>query len=237
MTTTRRKRRARGRHPRLRPLRWLLAAALIFVLFSLALVVPLRWLDPPTSAFMLRDRLAGVAVEQAWVDYEDIGPSLPIAVVASEDQKFPLHHGFDLDAIRDAVAGGASRGASTISQQVAKNLYLWPGRSWLRKGLEAWLTLLIEATWPKRRILEVYLNIAQFGPGLYGAWAASLHYYDRPPDLISLREAARLAAVLPSPARMDPAGDSAYLAGRAAWIVGQVRGLGGPAYLAALEEP
>jgi monofunctional biosynthetic peptidoglycan transglycosylase len=233
MTTTKKKRRAR--RPGLRPLRWLLAVALVFGLASLALVVPLRWVDPPTSAFMLRDRSAGVAVEQAWVDYEDIGPALPIAVVASEDQKFPVHHGFDLKSIRAALADGADRGASTITQQVAKNLYLWPGRSWPRKGLEAWLTVLIEATWPKRRILEVYLNIAQFGPGLYGVWAACLHHYDRPPDLISLEEAARLAAVLPSPTRTDPNRESGYVNQRAAWIVGQVRGLGGPAYLAGIE--
>jgi len=219
------------------PARWLVAAVAALILLSLALVVPLRWIDPPVTAFMLRDRLAGTEVAQQWVDYRDIGPALPIAVVASEDQKFPIHRGFDLDSIRDAMADGADRGASTISQQVAKNLYLWPGRSWLRKGLEAWLTLLIEATWPKRRILEVYLNIAEFGPGLYGVWTATARYYGRPPDLVSLEEAARLAAVLPSPGRLDPTRDSAYLAERAAWIVEQVRGLGGPAYLANLDRP
>lgn len=236
MTTARNRRGARrGRGRGWRPLRWLLGAAASCLLISLALVLPLRWLDPASSAFMLRDRLAGVAVTQTWVDYEDIGPALPLAVVASEDQKFPVHRGFDLDSIREAAAQGGDRGASTITQQVAKNLYLWPGRSWLRKGLEAWLTVLIEATWPKRRILEVYLNIAQFGPGLYGVWAASLHYYDRPPDLVSLDEAARLAAVLPSPTRIDPTRDSAYVAERAAWILAQARGLGGPGYLAGLD--
>ena len=204
---------------------------LVTVIISLALVLPLRWVDPPTSAFMLRDRLAGVDVEQRWVDWRDMGMSLPVAVVTSEDQKFPVHHGFDLASMQDALAGGASRGASTISQQVAKNLYLWPGRNWIRKGIEAWLTVLIESTWSKRRILEVYLNIAQFGPGLYGAAAATERYYGRPPDRISLEEAARLATVLPSPARIDPRDDSAYVDRRVAWILEQVRGLGGPGYL------
>ena len=212
--------------------RWLVRLVLAGVGLSLLLVLPLRWLDPPTSAFMLRDRLGGVEVEQEWADWSALGSALPIAVVASEDQKFPHHRGFDLDQIREAVDGGAGRGASTISQQVAKNLYLWPGRSWVRKGIEAWLTVLIEATWSKRRILEVYLNIAEFGPGLYGAWAASERYYGRPPDLISMSEAARLVTVLPSPSRIDPTGGSPYVAERAGWIAAQVEQLGGPAYLA-----
>ncbi len=213
---------------------WLLRGCLAALILSVALVLPLRWLNPPTTAFMLRDRLQGAEVVYEWADWEALGAALPIAVVASEDQKFPQHRGFDLDSIQDAVAGGAGRGASTISQQVAKNLYLWPGRSWLRKGLEAWLTVLIEATWPKRRILEVYLNVAEFGPGLYGAWAASRHYYDRPPDLISLEEAARLATVLPSPSRIDPRGESPYVRERSSWILAQIDGLGGPDYLSSL---
>jgi monofunctional biosynthetic peptidoglycan transglycosylase len=215
--------------------RWLVRLVLAGVALSLLLVLPLRWLDPPTSAFMLRARLGGVTVDQEWADWAALGTALPIAVVASEDQTFPHHRGFDLAQIRAAVDNGAARGASTISQQVAKNLYLWPGRSWVRKGLEAWLTVLIEATWSKRRILEVYLNIAEFGPGLYGAWAASDRYYGRPPDLISLSEAARLVAVLPSPSRIDPTGGSPYVAERARWIVAQVDRLGGPAYLAELD--
>ncbi len=223
-----------ARPPKRRWRRWLLRGMLAALALSLLLVLPFRWLNPPTTSFMLRDRLAGTAIEHRWADWAELGPALPIAVVASEDQKFPHHHGFDLAQIRDAVDGGAGRGASTISQQVAKNLYLWPGRSWLRKGIEAWFTLLIETTWPKRRILEVYLNVAEFGPGLYGAWAATDRYFDRPPDLISLREAARLACVLPSPSRIDPTRDSAYVAERSSWILGQVRRLGGPAYLANL---
>ena len=213
----------------LRVLGW---TALLGLAVSLLLVVPLRWIDPPTSAFMLRDRLDGVAVTQEWVDWVRIGSALPIAVVASEDQKFPLHHGFDVESMQDALAGGAGRGASTISQQVAKNLYLWRGRSWIRKGIEAWLTLLIEATWPKRRILEVYLNIAEFGSGIYGVGAATKHYFGLVPDRTSLEQAARLAAVLPSPKRIDPTGGSEYVNKRAAWIVAQVQDLGGFGYLA-----
>jgi len=219
---------------RQRLIRGLVLAGLALFLLSVVLVVPLRWIDPPTSAFMLRDRHAGANVRHQWAEWEALGPALAIAVVASEDQKFPTHRGFDLDSIRDAYEGGASRGASTITQQVAKNLYLWPGRSWVRKGIEVWLTLLIETTWSKRRILEVYLNIAQFGPGLYGAWTATEVYYGRPPDLISLEEAARLAAVLPSPSRIDPTRPGGYATERANWIMTQIRTLGGPAYLADL---
>jgi monofunctional biosynthetic peptidoglycan transglycosylase len=217
---------------RVRVLRFLGGAALLGFAISLLLVVPLRWIDPPTSAFMLRDRLAGVAVNQEWVEWDRIGTALPIAVVASEDQKFPSHNGFDLESMQDALEGGAGRGASTITQQVAKNLYLWPGRSWVRKGIEAWLTLLIEVTWPKRRILEVYLNIAEFGAGIWGVGAATNHYFGLEPDRISLEQAARLATVLPSPKRIDPTGGSDYVSKRAAWIVNQVHGLGGYGYLA-----
>ena len=212
----------------------LIRVALAAFLVSIILVVPLRWIDPPTSAFMLRDRHAGAEVRHEWAGWDALGQALAIAVVASEDQKFPTHNGFDLDSIRDAYEGGASRGASTITQQVAKNLYLWPGRSWVRKGIEVWLTVLIEATWPKRRILEIYLNIAQFGPGLYGAWTATEEYYGRPPDLISLDEAARLAAVLPSPTRINPTHPGGYATERANWIMSQIRALGGPEYLADL---
>jgi monofunctional biosynthetic peptidoglycan transglycosylase len=222
---------------RVRVFRFLGWAALLGFAISLLLVVPLRWIDPPTSAFMLRDRLGGVAVNQEWVAWDRIGTALPIAVVASEDQKFPIHHGFDLESMQDALEGGAGRGASTITQQVAKNLYLWPGRSWVRKGIEAWLTLLIEVTWPKRRILEVYLNIAEFGAGIWGVGAATNHYFGLEPDRISLDQAARLATVLPSPKRIDPTGGSDYVSKRGAWIIAQVRGLGGYGYLAEIDRP
>jgi monofunctional biosynthetic peptidoglycan transglycosylase len=225
------------KHKRLRGriLRWLLIPALLVSAISILLILPLRWLDPPTTAFILRAEREGQQVEQEWAPWEELGRALPIAVVASEDQKFPVHDGFDLVSMREALAGGAGRGASTISQQVVKNLYLWPGRSWLRKGIEGWLTIILEAVLPKRRILEIYLNIAQFGPAIYGARAATQHYFGREPDRISPDEAARLATVLPSPTRIDPRHRSPYVDERAAWIMTQVRGLGGAAYLEGLD--
>jgi monofunctional biosynthetic peptidoglycan transglycosylase len=188
---------------------------------------------------MLRERLGlgnapTRAVEQRWVPLAEISPHLAVAVVAAEDQKFPVHRGFDFDAISRAAQERRERprGASTISQQLAKNLYLWPGRSLARKGLEAWLTLLLEAAWPKRRILEVYLNVAEFGPGIFGAEAASRRYFGKPARQLSPYESALLAAVLPSPKRMSAARPSEYVRGRASDIERAARGLGGPSYLA-----
>ena len=229
------------RRPRRRLLRaaaWLLFAAL---LGSVLPVLALRWLDPPTSAFMLarrweawREGPRGFELRWRWVDAEAISPELPIALVAAEDQKFPQHDGFDVEAIREALdeqEEGGGRGASTISQQVAKNLFLWRGRSWLRKGVEAWYTLLIEACWPKARILEVYANIAEFGDGVYGAEAAAQAYFHKPAARLSAQESALLAAVLPNPRVLRAAAPSPYVRRRQAWIARQVRQLGGPAYL------
>lgn len=158
-----------------------------------------------------------------------------IAVVASEDQKFPAHWGFDFaqigDALDDREHGRRIRGASTISQQVAKNLFLWPGQSWVRKGIEAYLTVLIEALWPKRRILEVYLNIAEFGHGIYGVEAASRTYFRKSAAQLNTYDAALLAAVLPNPARLKAAAPSFYVRSRQSAIVSQMQRLGGPSYL------
>jgi monofunctional glycosyltransferase len=190
-------------------------------------------LERRLDALLAREQ--GFALRQRWVDAERIAPALAIAVVAAEDQKFPLHRGFDFDSIESALERGERghrlRGASTISQQVAKNLFLWSGRSWLRKGLEAWFTVLIEAAWPKARILETYLNIAEFGDGVYGAEAASQAYFGKPAAALGEHEAALLAAVLPSPRRMHAGRPSPYVRERAAWIRRQARQLGGPAYL------
>ncbi|HSX63083.1 MAG TPA: monofunctional biosynthetic peptidoglycan transglycosylase, partial [Tahibacter sp.] len=164
-----------------------------------------------------------------------VSPALPIALVAAEDQKFPLHHGFDVEAIRDAIEdaedGERLRGASTISQQTAKNLFLWNGRSFVRKGLEAYFTVLIELCWPKQRIIEVYLNVAEFGDGIYGAAAASDVFFHKTPGALTPRESALLAAVLPNPRRLRVDKPSAYVQRRSAWIERQARQLGGPAYL------
>jgi monofunctional biosynthetic peptidoglycan transglycosylase len=156
---------------------------------------------------------------------------MKVAVIASEDQTFPSHHGFDLKSINNALeereSGKRVRGASTISQQVAKNLFLWPGKSWIRKGLEAWFTVLIETLWPKHRILEVHLNVAELGRGIYGVGAAAKIYFHKPASRLNANEAALLAAVLPNPIRLKAAAPSPYVRSRQAWILGQMRGLGG----------
>ena len=214
-------------------LRGSVAGLALALLLPIAAVVPLRWIHPPTTAFILSDETPGKL--RRWVPLEHISPHLQIAVIASEDQKFPTHGGFDVDQIADALeerlAGGRRRGASTITQQVAKNLYLWPGASFLRKSLEAYLTFWIEWSWPKRRILEVYLNVAEFGRGVFGAGAASERFFGKRADALTPHEAALLAAVLPSPKRMSAARPSAYVLGRADEIARSVAGLGGTAYL------
>lgn len=173
-----------------------------------------------------------------WVDWEDISRHLPIAVVAAEDQTFPTHRGFDLESIRSAIEEnerrGRPRGASTITQQVAKNLFLWSGQSYVRKAIEAVLTVLIELTWPKQRILEMYVNVAQFGPGVYGVGAASAAYFSKAASALEPRDAAILAAVLPNPVRLKAGAPSEYVLGRAEAIQEQVRLLGGAGYLDAL---
>ena len=193
---------------------------------SVAAVLPLRWLNPVTSAFMLRDDSGLVPVLYEWSDWADIGVAPTLAVVAAEDQKFAEHFGFDVQSIMDSIEefenGESLRGASTISQQVAKNLYLWPGRSFLRKGLEAYFTLLLELCLPKKRIVEIYLNIAEFGPGIYGTPAASRFFFDKGPRQMSYSEAALLAAVLPNPHRLRVDRPSPYVRQRQQWILEQM---------------
>jgi monofunctional biosynthetic peptidoglycan transglycosylase len=221
---------------------WLLLnLVVLMVLFGVVLVLPWRWIAPPTTAFIVRaqidaDQAGGARVYQRWLSWKEISPHLAIAVVAAEDQKFPSHHGFDFESISKAVQARFSRprGASTISQQVAKNLFLWRERSFFRKGLEAYLTLLIEGLWPKRRILEVYLNVAEFGPGIFGAGVASELLLGKRAGELTLEDAAQLAAVLPSPRRMSPAHPSDYVRKRAIEIEEEVRKLGGTGYLTAL---
>ena len=198
------------------------------VALSVGSVLALRFLPPITSAFILRERVTGdTDVTHTWESLAEISEHLGLAVVASEDQTFPDHHGFDFAQIQDALSEeDRRRGASTITQQVAKNLYLWPGGGLLRKGIEAYLTVLIEVFWPKRRILEVYLNVAEFGPGVFGAGAAARIYFGKEPLLLSRREAAMMATVLPSPKRMLLARPSAYVRRRAAEIERQMDALG-----------
>jgi monofunctional glycosyltransferase len=201
-------------------------------------VLSLRWINPPFTAFMAEAQIAAwtsrdsnYVFRNSWVDLDRISPNLPLAVVASEDQKFPEHWGFDVAAIEKAYAlnqhSHKVRGASTISQQVAKNLFLWSGRSYFRKGLEAYFTLLIESLWPKRRILEVYLNIAEFGYGTYGAEAAAQRFFHKPAARLTRGDSAVLAAVLPNPERLFAAAPSRYVQQRREWILGQMQALGG----------
>lgn len=227
-------------------LRWLLALPFLFALASLLQVAVLRFIDPPFSAFMLARQFeawgqgqAGFRVAYDWRDLDRISANLPVAMVAAEDQNFATHSGFDFKAIEKARVNNAKgrklRGASTVSQQVAKNLFLWQGGGWVRKGIEAWYTLLIELMWPKTRILEMYANIAEFGDGIYGAQAAARSYWRKDASRLSLAESARLAAVLPSPRRYSVARPGPYVQRRANWIQRQVRQIGGPAYLETLD--
>jgi monofunctional biosynthetic peptidoglycan transglycosylase len=209
-------------------------SGLALILLTIVLVLPWRWFAPPTSAFILRQRLLNdTTVHYRWTPWSRISSYLAIAVVASEDQKFPMHHGFDFESIAKVLEkeGGPRRGASTISQQVAKNLFLWPGKTYIRKGLEAYLTLLIETLWPKRRILEIYLNVAEFGPGIFGAGAAGQQLFGKPALNLSLWESSLLAAVLPNPKRMSAQNPSDYVRHRAWEIRSWVRKLGGANYL------
>ncbi len=199
------------------------------LVLSLLMVLPFRWMNPPTTAFMLRDDSGRKPVLHEWVAWNNVGEASPIAVVASEDQKFASHFGFDVKSIRESVEdfndGASLRGASTITQQVAKNMYLWPGKSLLRKGIEAYFAVLIEATWSKQRILEIYLNIAEFGPGIYGVGAASDNYFRKSPAALSDAEAALLAAVLPNPKRLLVDNPSPYVRERQSWIIRQMQRL------------
>jgi monofunctional biosynthetic peptidoglycan transglycosylase len=216
------------------------------VLLSVLSVLLLRYVNPWTSAFMVDARITSWfdddprpwRLQHVWRDYSQISSQLPLAVVASEDQRFPEHRGFDIRQIRKAMdeaqRGRRARGASTISQQVAKNLFLWNGRSWVRKGLEAWFTVLIETLWPKRRILEIYLNSAEFGRGIYGAEAAAQAFFHKNAARLTREEAARLAAVLPNPVRMRADRPSRYVQRRQREIAAQMAALGGTAYLAGL---
>lgn len=222
------------RTPRRR--RWgsrVLGTLLALMALPVLVVGLLRFVNPPVTAFMLGDR--GDEVRQHhWVPLDTIPRHVPLAMVAAEDQTFPMHRGFDVAAIRRALdhneRGGRMRGASTLSQQVARNLFLWRGRSWVRKALEVPLTLLIEGLWSKHRILEVYVNIAELGRGIYGVEAAAQAHWGVPAAQLSGRQAALLAATLPSPRRYSATQPGTYVASRADWIEQQMAQLG-PAWL------
>lgn len=212
-------------------------AVMVFMASSVVICGLLRWLPPPTTAFMLyrhyEDLVNGdgyQAINYHWVSAKKISPHAYKAVIASEDQRFFKHSGFDLQAIEssidDYMEGGKLRGASTISQQVAKNLFLTPSKSFLRKGVEVWFTFLIEVLWSKERILEVYLNIAEFGEHLFGIEAASRRYYGIPAKQLSQAQAAILAATLPNPIKLQASQPTRYLFKRQSWILRQMHNLG-----------
>ncbi len=199
----------------------------------------------PFSAVMIERQLGSwlqgdfsYVAHSDWVSMDEISPWMGLAVIAAEDQKFPDHWGFDVGAIEKALAHNERnesriRGASTLSQQTAKNLFLWDGRSWMRKGFEAGLTLGIETVWSKKRILTVYLNIAEFGGGVFGVEAAAQRYFHKPASRLSASEAALLAAVLPNPIRFKASAPSGYVRSRQAWILRQMRQLGGEGFMQA----
>ncbi|MDU2939376.1 MAG: monofunctional biosynthetic peptidoglycan transglycosylase [Enterobacteriaceae bacterium] len=220
-------------------IRTMLALALFWgggiALFS---IVPV-----PFSAVMAERQIGawltgdfGYLAHSDWVDMDDISPFMGLAVIAAEDQTFPQHWGFDVAAIEKALSHNQRhetriRGASTLSQQTAKNLFLWDGRSWLRKGLEAGLTVGIETVWSKKRILTVYLNVAEFGTGVFGVEAAAQRYFHKPASKLTMSEAALLAAVLPNPIRFKADAPSGYVRSRQAWILRQMRQLGGESFM------
>lgn len=201
-------------------------AVVALVITSILLVLPLRWFDPATSAVMLADDSGRIPVLFVWQDLAQMSDAAILAVVAAEDQRFADHIGIDFESISDSLAerdsNGRLRGASTISQQVTKNLFLWNGRSYLRKGIEAYLTLVVEMCLPKRRIIEIYLNIVELGPGVYGFGGGVPHFFGKSAAELTDPEAALLAAVLPNPARFDAARPSPYVRERQGWILTQM---------------
>ncbi|WP_417760781.1 monofunctional biosynthetic peptidoglycan transglycosylase [Shewanella sp.] len=212
--------------------RWFWRMVIACLLLSIVPVLTLRFVDPPTWSWRIARYIAPPApiaqVAQQWRPLSQISPNMQLAVIASEDQRFPEHFGFDVkqikNAIEDAQNGEGLRGASTISQQTAKNLFMWPSRSFVRKGFEAWFTLLLELCWDKQRILEVYLNVVEFGPGIYGVEAAAQHYFHKPAAKLNAYEAASLAALLPNPWTLRIG--SCYIQQRSGWIRQQMRQLG-----------
>jgi monofunctional biosynthetic peptidoglycan transglycosylase len=217
----------------------LLTVILGLVASSIGLTILFRFVAPPGSALMIERRLDSWRTGQKyssrfeWVDFNRIAPPMASAVIASEDQNFLHHHGFDWGAIQRAIDedenGRTFRGASTLTQQTAKNLFLWPGRTWIRKALEAYFTVLLETCWGKRRILETYLNIAEFGDGVYGVEAASQRYFHKSAARLSSEDAAVLAAVLPNPRRLRANAPSRYVRQRQQWILEQMRQVGASA--------
>ncbi len=214
---------------------FLLRFSLFSFLFSIVLVVVLSWLPIAWTPLMFFREMGNSIPEKTpvlhtWVSANEIPTSMSLAVVCTEDQRFLNHYGFDFEQIKvamdDAEDGGKNRGASTISQQTAKNVFLWPTSSWIRKGFEVWFTVLIETVWSKDRILEVYLNSIEFGPGIYGVEAASQHFFNKPAIQMTHAECARLAVVLPNPLKYDAGNPGKYINRRQNWALQQMNNYG-----------
>jgi monofunctional glycosyltransferase len=205
----------------------IIAGLLVFVIGPIVMVAIYRFAPPPVTFLMVQRTLEGRGFQRDWVPIRKISPHLVRAVIAAEDARFCEHHGFDVEAIQKAFAaneaGGKLRGGSTISQQTAKNVFLWPQRDWVRKGLETWFTALIEVGWGKRRIMEVYLNSIEWGPGVYGAEAAARKNFRIPASQLSPAQAARLAAILPKPLAWKAAKPGPYMKRRAGAITRNAR--------------
>ncbi len=218
----------------IRILRWLKRLFIFLFLFQLFYIIILKWIDPPITLTQLGSLFSGDGLKRDYVGWNDISYNMKLAVIASEDQIFPDHSGFDWKSIDKAMRynekkPGRVRGASTISQQVAKNVFLWQGRSWLRKGLEVYFTKMIEWIWGKRRILEMYLNVAEMGKGIFGAQAAAQTYFNKDAAKLSRREAATIAACLPNPKQFTVKPLSPFVAYKSVWIQRQMRALEGDA--------
>jgi len=213
---------------------------LTFFSFSLLQVLSLKWINPLTSSVMFQREFNLFSsnekpISYQWYDYDDISKEIVLAVIASEDQNFPAHFGFDFDqigkAFKEKNKRGRLRGASTITQQVAKNLFLWEGKSFIRKGFEAYYTILVEFFWSKRRIMEIYINIAEMGDNIFGVGMASKIYLKKKPAKLTEQECALIAAVLPNPKKFSVKNPSVYVKERLSWILEQMRLLGGVSYI------
>lgn len=216
--------------------RFIWKTAMWFLILSVGLTLVYRFVPVPVTPLMvirlveqMFDSEKKVRLSKDWVPMSEISKNAPQAVYASEDQKFLDHNGFDFEAMQKAWEGNKKgkriKGASTITQQTVKNVFLWPDRSYIRKGLEAYFTVLVEILWPKERIMEVYLNVIEMGPGIYGIEAAAQNYYNKPAVKLNRSEAAMIAAVLPNPNRWNPKKPTPYILGRQAWILRQMNNL------------
>ena len=204
---------------------------LFLVAAQFVYIIVLKWVDPPITITQLASWVSGYGLKRDYVGLKNISPNAGLAVISSEDQLFPDHNGFDVKSIKKAMDSGNKkkgrlRGASTISQQVAKNVFLWQGRSWLRKGLEVYFTFMIEAIWGKKRILEVYLNVAEMGKGVFGIEAASQKFFKKPAKKLTRTEASKIAAALPNPKQYVVNPPSSYINKRYPWVLQQMNNLG-----------